>query len=83
MPILELLAWLLIAGGLLVIAGSIWLAFSIPKQVENEPVLLPGEWNSWKSENGPALSNPTNKKKLDLDLQKDREQEFAGAGPNP
>ena len=32
MPLLELLAWLLIAGGLLVVAGPIWLAFSINRR---------------------------------------------------
>jgi hypothetical protein len=40
MPLLELLAWLLIAGGLLVLAGCIGLAFSIKNEVETAPVLL-------------------------------------------
>jgi len=43
MPLLELLAWLLIAGGLLVVAGPIWLAFSIQNEVEIEAILLTGE----------------------------------------
>ena len=46
MPLLELLAWLMIAGGLLVLMASIALAFSIKNEVETEPVLLPGELTS-------------------------------------
>jgi hypothetical protein len=77
MPLLELLAWLLIAGGLLVIAGCIWLAFSTKTEVEIDPVVLPGEWNSWRSQDGPSSDPVSNPKKPDLDLQRDREREPA------
>jgi hypothetical protein len=50
MPLLELLAWLMIAGGLLVLMASIALAFSIKNEVETDPVLLPGELTSWRSQ---------------------------------
>lgn len=82
MPLSELLAWLLITGGLLVVAGSIWLAFSIKNEVEIDPVLLPGEFTSWRSQNRPISSDPiSNTKKPDLDLQSDREPEPAGPVP--
>jgi hypothetical protein len=71
------LAWLLIAGGVAVIAGTVWLAFGIRNQAESKPVPLPGT-----SENWPWLSDSvSNKKKRDLDLQRPREQELADAEP--
>jgi hypothetical protein len=71
MPLLELLAWLMIAGGLLVLAGCIGLAFSIKNEVETAPVLLPGEMTSWRSQEPPTSSEPISKtKKPDLDLRK-------------
>jgi len=82
MPLLELLAWLLIAGGLLVIAASIWLSFTIKDQVEIEPVLLPGKWSSWKLDNRPMLADPTsNIEKSDVELRRNRERDLAGAVP--
>ena len=36
MPLLELLAWLMIVGSLLVLTGSIGLAFSVEK-IETDP----------------------------------------------
>jgi hypothetical protein len=42
MPLFELLAWLMIAGGLLVLAGSIGLALSIKNEVETNPRFAPG-----------------------------------------
>jgi hypothetical protein len=68
MPLLELLAWLMIVGGLLVLAGSIGLAFSIEK-IETDPVLLPGELSSRRSQESLTSSEPISKtKKPDLDL---------------
>jgi hypothetical protein len=68
MPLLELLAWLMIVGGLLVLTGSIGLAFSIEK-IETDPVLLPGELTSWRSRASLTSSEPiSNAKKPDLDL---------------
>jgi hypothetical protein len=67
MPLLELLAWLLIAGGLLVLAGCIGLAFSIKNEVETAPVLLPGELTSWRSQEPPTEPiSRTKKPELDL-----------------
>jgi hypothetical protein len=43
---LELPHWLMISGIVLVMAGLIGLGFSRNKQVENEPVLLPGDLSS-------------------------------------
>jgi hypothetical protein len=68
MPVLELLAWLMIAGGLSVLTGSMGLAFSI-KKIETDPVLLPGELTSWRSQEPLRSSEPVSKtKKTDLDL---------------
>jgi hypothetical protein len=61
MPLLELLAWLMIAGGLLVLMASIALAFSIKNEVETAPVLLPGELTSWRSQPLPTSSEPISK----------------------
>jgi hypothetical protein len=69
MPLLELLAWLMIAGGLLVLMASIALAFSIKNEVETAPVLLPGELTSWRSQQLRTSSEPISKtKKPDLEL---------------
>jgi hypothetical protein len=69
MPLLELPHWLLIAGGLLVLAGSIGLAFSVKNEVETDPVLLPGDLTSWKSQRPSTSSGPVSKtKKSDHDL---------------
>ena len=69
MPLLELLGWLMIAGGLLVLVASIALAFSIKNEVETDPILLPGELTSWRSQGFPTSSEPISKtKKPDLDL---------------
>ena len=79
MPLLELLAWLLIAGGLLVVAGPIWLAFSIQNEVEIDAILLPGELTSWRSQNRPISLDPiSSTTKSDLDLQRDFVRRIAG-----
>jgi hypothetical protein len=71
MPLLELLAWLMIAGGLLVLVASIALAFSIKNEVETDPVLLPGELTSWRSQQLPTSSEPISKPKMpDLDCER-------------
>jgi hypothetical protein len=68
MPLSELLAWLMIVGGLLVLTGSIGLAFSIEK-IEADPVLLPGELTSWRSQESLTPPEPISKtKKPDLNL---------------
>jgi hypothetical protein len=68
MPLLELLAWLMLVGGLLVLTGSIGLAFSIEK-IETDPVLLPGKLTSWRSRESLTSSEPISKtKKPDPDL---------------
>jgi hypothetical protein len=64
--LLDLLAWLLLVAGLAVIAGTVWLAF------ETKHILLP-----WK----PAKASGSKQEKRKLDLQRDREQDLAGAGP--
>jgi hypothetical protein len=58
MPLLELPHWLMIAGVLLVIAGSLGLAFGRRNEVETEPVLLPGDLVEWKTEQ-PSMSSGT------------------------
>ncbi len=68
MPLLELLAWLMIAGGLLVLAGCIGIAFSLKNEVET-PILLPGDLTSWKSHESATSSEPiANTKKTDPHL---------------
>jgi len=68
MPLLELLAWLMIVGGLLVLTASIGPAFSIEK-IETDPVLLSGELTSWRSQEPLMSSEPISKaKRPDLDL---------------
>lgn len=47
---LELPHWLMISGSALVMAGLIGLGFSRNKQVESDPVVLPGDLSSWRSE---------------------------------
>lgn len=49
---LELPHWLMISGTALVMAGLIGLGFTRNKQVESEPVLLPSDLSSWRSERG-------------------------------
>jgi len=46
---LELPHWLMIAGSALVIAGIVGLALDRNKQVESDPVVLPGDLSSWRS----------------------------------
>lgn len=47
---LELPHWLMVAGSALVVAGLIGLGLSRNKQVEGDPVILPGDLSSWRSE---------------------------------
>ncbi len=69
MPLLELLAWLMIVGGLLVLTASIGLAFSIKNEIEADPVLLPGDLTSWRSQEPLTSSEPISKtRKPDLEL---------------
>jgi hypothetical protein len=75
MPLLELLAWLMIAGGLLVLAGCIGLAFSIANEVETDPVLLPEVLTSWRSQESPTSSEPISKTK--------KSDQHESAGPVP
>jgi hypothetical protein len=49
---LELPHWLMISGSALVMAGLIGLGLSRNKRVESDPVLLPGDLSSWRSERG-------------------------------
>lgn len=49
---LELPHWLMLSGSALIMAGLIGLGFSRSKQVESDPVLLPGDLSSWRSERG-------------------------------
>jgi hypothetical protein len=47
---LELPHWLMISGSALVMAGLIGLGLSRNKRLERDPVLLPGDLSSWRSE---------------------------------
>jgi hypothetical protein len=47
---LELPHWFIIAGSALVMAGLIGLGFSRNKKVESDPLVLPGDLSSWRSE---------------------------------
>jgi hypothetical protein len=81
MPLLELLAWLMIAGGLLVLVGpSIGLAFGIKNQVETDPVLLPGELTSWSTQESYVIGADFQDKNR-TSICKDRAHEPAGPVP--
>jgi hypothetical protein len=47
---LELPHWLIVAGSALVMAGLIGLGLTRNKQAEGDPVALPGDLSSWRSE---------------------------------
>ncbi|OAF11793.1 hypothetical protein AYJ54_08005 [Bradyrhizobium centrolobii] len=47
---LELPHWLMIVGSGLVIAGLIGLGLSRNKQVDSDPVALPGDLTTWRAE---------------------------------
>jgi hypothetical protein len=63
MPLLELPHWLMIAGALLVLAGSIGLALSRKNEIEIEPVQLPGDLASWKAQQPSTSSGTVSKPK--------------------
>ena len=50
MPMLDLPHWLMIAGTALVLGGLIGLGISRNKQVESDPILLPGDLAAWRAE---------------------------------
>ena len=50
MPVLDLPHWLMIAGTTLVLGGLIGLGVSRNKQVESDPILLPGDLAAWRAE---------------------------------
>ena len=50
MPVLDLPHWLMIAGTALVLGGLIGLGVSRNKQVESDPILLPGDLAAWRAE---------------------------------
>lgn len=50
MPVLDLPHWLIIAGSALVLGGLIGLGVSRNKQVENDPIQLPGDLSAWRAE---------------------------------
>jgi hypothetical protein len=59
----------MIAGALFVMVGIIGLVFSRKNEVETDPVLLPGDLTSWKSQRPSTSSGPVSKtKKSDHDL---------------
>lgn len=47
---LELPRWLIVAGSALVMAGLVGLGLTRNKQVESDPLMLPGDVSSWRSE---------------------------------
>jgi|tagenome__1003787_1003787.scaffolds.fasta_scaffold12691517_1 hypothetical protein len=51
---LELPHWLIVAGSALVMAGLIGLGLNRNKQIESDPLMLPGDLNSWRSERADA-----------------------------
>jgi len=50
MPVLDLPHWLMIAGTALVLGGLIGLGVSRNKQVDSDPILLPGDLAAWRAE---------------------------------
>jgi hypothetical protein len=50
---MQLPHWIMIAGAFLVIAGFTGLALTRNKEVEADPVLLPGDLASWKAHQPP------------------------------
>ena len=50
MPVLDLPHWLMMAGTALVLGGLIGLGVSRNKQVESDPILLPGDLAAWRAE---------------------------------
>jgi len=50
---MQLPHWIMIAGAFLVIAGFTGLALNRNKEVEADPVLLPGDLASWKAQQLP------------------------------
>lgn len=55
---LELPHWLIVAGGALVMAGLIGLGLTRNKQVERDPLMLPGDVSSWRSERDDTSAPP-------------------------
>jgi hypothetical protein len=47
---LELPHWLIVAGSALVMVGLIGLGLTRNKQAESDPLVLPGDLSSWRSE---------------------------------
>jgi hypothetical protein len=50
MPVLDMPHWLMIAGSALVLGGLIGLGISRNKQVESDPIPLPGDLEAWRAE---------------------------------
>ncbi len=50
MPLFDTPHWLMIAGSALVLGGLIGLGMSRNKQVESDPIPLPGDLAAWKAE---------------------------------
>ena len=50
MPVMDLPHWLMIAGSALVLGGLIGLGVRRNKQVESDPILLPGDLTAWRDE---------------------------------